>query len=365
MKIGYDVSQTAENKSGTGFFADQLIRALSRIDNQNEYTLFPWFYEYRPSKYRNATKIDKDNFKNILIRDFDDYMQKDGTKLDIIHSNNFTFPRNTKAKKIVTIYDVCFMDCPEYTTEANRQVCYKGTFNSMLYADHIITISNYSKERLLHFFPFVDENKISVVYLGNRNTLLQEKRDKRVYSKFNLKENEYYLSVGTVEPRKNYRTLLKAYSLYKDKSSECKKLCIAGGFGWMEEGFKDEIKKLGLQDYVIVTGYVSDQELSNLYAGCYGFVYPSWYEGFGLPILEAMNFKKPVIASNVTSIPEVTQDKALLVAPGNVEEISEHMLALECDSALYERLAIEGNQRAGSFSWDKAAKEVLKIYNNK
>jgi len=362
MRIGYDISQTAENKSGTGFFADQLIRALAKIDNENEYMLYPWFYDYRPTRYKNATKIDKSNFNHLMVKDFDDYMQKDGNDLDIIHSNNFTYPRNTKAKKIVTIYDVGFMDCPEFTTEANRLACYKGTFYSMLFADHIITISNYSKERLLHFFPFVDEKKISVVYLGNRHTLLNEKKEDKVYYEFKLEKDDYFLSVGTIEPRKNYRNLLKAYCIYKEKTSCCKKLCIAGGFGWLEEDFKDEIIQLGLQENVIVTGYVSDLELANLYAGCFGFVYPSWYEGFGLPILEAMNFKKPVIASNVTSIPEVTLDKALLIDPGNADEIAKAMLKLEDDKILYDVLAISGYQRASSFSWENAAQDMIKIY---
>ena len=122
MKIGFDISQTCENKSGTGFYADQLIRALAKIDKENEYTLLPWFYDYRPHTTEHATRIRQKNFEEKLVKNFSD---EDSTmkKLDLVHANNFRYPKDLSAKKIVTIYDVCFMDHPEYTTEANRLFC--------------------------------------------------------------------------------------------------------------------------------------------------------------------------------------------------------------------------------------------------
>ena len=172
MKIGFDISQTCESKSGTGFWADQLIRALARVDKSNQYTLFPWFYDYRPQTVENATHIEQKNFRQEKI---DKFSESELIKqLDIIHYNNFRFPRKKKKKKVVTIYDVCFMDCPQYTTEANRLFCYKGTLDSLLFADKIIAISEYTKQRLVHFFPFVSDDKIEVVYCGNRDTLMKE-----------------------------------------------------------------------------------------------------------------------------------------------------------------------------------------------
>lgn len=361
MKIGYDISQTCESKSGTGFFADQLIRALAQIDKENEYTLLPWFYDYRPHTLENATKINQKNFTEKVVRRFDDGESSIG-ELDVIHSNNFRFPKDVSAKKVVTLYDVCFMDHPEYTTEANRLFCYRGTLDSMLFADKIIAISEYTKQRLLHFFPFVDEKKIEVVYCGNRSTLLKEKDDFGLIRKFGLNKDEYYLSVGTIEPRKNYTSLLKAYKIYKEKTKNYKKLCIAGGYGWMEENFKQKISDLGLENDVIVTGYVTDEELANLYRYCFAFIYPTWYEGFGLPVLEAMNFGKPVIASNVTSIPEIMGTSGLAVNPGDYEKIAAYMEKLEKEQALYQQLSSEAVNRTGIFSWEKAAKKLLAIY---
>lgn len=361
MKIGYDISQTCESKSGTGFFADQVIRALAQIDKENEYTLLPWFYDYRPHTLENATKINQRNFTEKVVRRFDDGESAIG-ELDVIHSNNFRFPKDISAKKVVTIYDVCFMDYPEYTTEANRLFCYRGTLDSMMFADKIIAISNYTKQRLLHFFPFIDESKVEVVYCGNRNTLLNERDNIKSIEKRGLRKEEYFLSVGTIEPRKNYSTLLKAYKIYKERTKNYKKLCIAGGYGWMEENFKQKIANLGLLDDVIVTGYVTDEELANLYRYCFAFVYPTWYEGFGLPVLEAMNFRRPVIASNVSSIPEITGDSGLLIKPSDFQEVADCMKRLEEEDELYRKLTEKAYNESRKFSWVESAKKLLEVY---
>lgn len=361
MKIGFDISQTCESKSGTGFWADQLVKALAQVDKENEYTLLPWFYDYRPQTLEQATKIEQANFNEKVVKTFSD--ENDVMKrLDIIHSNNFRFPKDISAKKVVTIYDVCFMDCPQYTTEANRLFCYKGTLDSMLFADKIIAISEYTKQRLLHFFPFVDEKKVEVVYCGNRDTLMKENDNVKAVEKFGLKAGEFFLSVGTIEPRKNYTTLLNAYKLYKERTKAYKKLCIAGGYGWMEENFKQKIAELGLTEDVVVTGYVTDEELANLYRYCFTFVYPTWYEGFGLPVLEAMNFSKPVITSNVSSIPEITGEAAILTTPGNVEELVSGMCRLEESKEVCAELISKYPQRLELFSWEKSARQLVNIY---
>lgn len=361
MKIGFDISQTCQSKSGTGFVADQMIRALAEIDKKNEYVLLPWFFDYRPDTIECATQIEQSNFTQKIIKNFsnEDSVMK---TLDIVHANNFRFPKDISAKKVVVIHDVCFMDYPEYTTDANRLVCYKGTLDSMLFADKIIAVSKYTKQRLLHFFPFVDEAKIEVVYNGNRDTLMKEKDDRNIIKKFGLLPEEFFLSVGTIEPRKNYTTLLKAYKLYKERTKSYKKLCIAGGYGWMEENFKQKIAELGLTDDVVVTGYVTDEELANLYRYCFTFVYPTWYEGFGLPVLEAMNFNKPVIASNVSSIPEITGDAAILTTPGDEDELAEGMCHLEENKDVCMKLVAQYPQRLELFSWKKSAEQLVEIY---
>ena len=342
-------------------YENRIIKALATIDKENHYILLPWFYDYRPSTIAEATRIEQRNFDTRVIkkRDMDESVIRE---LDIIHSNNYRFPGKNSAKKIVTIYDVCFLDHPEYTTEANRLFCYRGTLDSMVFADKIIAISNYTKNRLLHYFPFVDEKKIEVVYCGNRNTLINLQNNIELINKFELEDGEYFLSVGTIEPRKNYKTLLQAYKKYKNSSRNYKKLCIAGAYGWMEESFQKNIKDLELEDDVVVTGYVSDEVLSNLYRHCFSFIYPTWYEGFGMPVLEAMNFGKAVITSNVSSIPEVVGDSALLTKPGDVDCIYKNMLSLEKSTYLYSELMEKMRVQVQSFSWEKSAEQVKHIY---
>ena len=361
MKIGFDISQTCESKSGTGFFADQMIQALSQIDQENQYTLLPWFYDYRPQTLENATEIRQKNFDQKIVKKFNDE-EIILRQQDIVHSNNFRFPKDISAKKVVTLYDVCFLDYPEYTTEANRLFCYKGTLDSMLFADKIIAISQYTKERLLHFFPTVDERKVEVIYCGNRDTLLNERIDEKIIHKFNLIQNEYFLAVGTIEPRKNYGTLLKAYKIYKNNRKQYKKLCIAGGYGWLQDNFKKDIIDLGLTEDIVITDYVSETELSNPYRFSFAFVYPTWYEGFGLPVLEAMNFGKPVIASNVTSIPEIVGQSELLIKPECSDQIALCMEQIENDEELYRHHVERNYARVKEFSWQKSAQQLKDIY---
>lgn len=362
MKIGFDISQTCESKSGTGFFAEQLIKGLAEIDKVNQYTLLPHFYDYRPQNVKAAVKIEQRNFNNVILKDFSD-QTKEIAELDIIQSNNFRFPKDTRAKKVVTIYDVCFLEHPEYTTEANRLFCYQGTLDAMLFADKIIAISEYTKERLIHFFPFVDESKIEVIYCGNRDTLLTGCKDNvACIGKYHVSPEDFFLSVGTIEPRKNYETLLKAYRIYVDGHVEHKKLCIAGGYGWLEEDFDKKIADLGLEKDVVVTGYVSEEELANLYRYCFAFIYPTWYEGFGMPVLEAANFGKPIIASNVTSIPEVIGKGALLIDPKDEVQLAQNMRSLESDESVREKLIVAAKRQIEKFSWKKSAEDLLKVY---
>ncbi len=361
MKIGFDISQTCENKSGTGFFADQLINALAEINSDNDFTLFPHFYDYCPRNTLAATKINNVRFEQKIIDDFSDN-NRIIKGLDIIHSNNFRYPKDTKAKKVVTIYDVCFLEYPEFTTEANRLFCYQGTLDAMLFADKIIAISKYTKERLIHFFPFVNKDKIDVIYCGNRDTLLSYPDDIKYMEKFGINSEQYFLSVGTIEPRKNYETLLKAYKEYLLNSDEHKKLCIAGGYGWLEDDFHKKIEALGLEDNVVVTGYVKEIELANLYRHCYAFIYPTWYEGFGLPVLEAMNFNKPVIASDVSSIPEIIGSSDTLIAPSDFVALCGKMLKLETNKTYYQTILEQLTERKHEFSWVKSAEKLLNVY---
>jgi len=168
----------------------------------------------------------------------------------------------------------------------------------------------------------------------------------------------YWLCVGTIEPRKNQRALFEAMA----KLPGNRPLLLAGGRGWLMEDMARMVNELGLASRVKLTGYVDDAELAWLYANCLGFVYPSLFEGFGLPVLEAMSLGAPVITSGVSSLPEVAGDAALLVDPLDTDQIAEAMARLEGDAGLRASLREAGLARAALFSWDAAAGAASQAY---
>lgn len=175
--------------------------------------------------------------------------------------------------------------------------------------------------------------------------------------------NEYIGFFATLEPRKNALTLIRAYSLLKKRAKGLeRKLVLAGSAGWENDDVFAEIKSLGLTDDVVVTDYVPDDDLSLLMNGAEVMVYPSLYEGFGLPPLEAMACGTPVIASNTSSLPEVVGDAGIMVDPEDVEGLADAIASVLSDQGLRDEMSRKGLARAKQFSWEQAARETLKVY---
>jgi len=371
MRIGFDVSQTAENKAGCGFVADQLIRHLARIDTQNEYLLYPTFYSYRHPSYHKATRPEEGNisihFNGLSFHDMVGGWERelaDRTEWlgspDIVHSNNFSCVRDHRAKIVYVIYDLTPLVHPEFSTEENRLVCFDGIFNASIYADHCIAISEYTKKTFLQYFPHYPEERMTVMLLGTRPTIApvsDETLRRKVFKKYGLRE-DFWLGVGTIEPRKNYRLLIDAFCAVNGT----KQLVIAGGKGWLESDIGEKISRMGVQDQVKFLGYVSDEELSVLYSSCFAFVYPSFYEGFGLPVLEAMSCGAAIISSSSSSLPEVGGEAVLYVDPHSRDSLIDKMQLLEGSPGLLQELRRKAKERARMFSWQAAAQNVLKVY---
>jgi glycosyltransferase involved in cell wall biosynthesis len=369
MRIGFDVSQTGSLKAGCGYVADSVIRQLIELYPDDQYCLYPAFgTTYWDPNYRESiTPIMSNNcayfLANISYEEHCKFWNQPVIESEIrlgspqiVHANNFSCPRFKQAKTVFTLYDASFVDCPEFTTEANRWICFEGTFHASLYADMVIAISQYSYHRFLELFPYFPENRIRYVYLGSR---LPQAGPKQEVSE--LQGQEFFLCVGTLEPRKNIRGLLRSYRHYLTYSDSPKLLVLAGGKGWLEEGLADYIADLDLSQRVKVLGYVDDATLRWLYGHCMAFVYPSLYEGFGLPVLEAMSLGAPVITSNVTSLPEVGGDAVLYIQPDQAESITKAMLKVE-DEGVRNTLRTAGFMQASRFSWAETAKAVRNIY---
>ncbi len=375
MKIGYDVSQTGKYKAGCGYMAESLISSLVKIDQKNEFILYPQFGSdfWDPDAVKKTFTIFQSNVSKKIIGSnfhecalFWNSFSRNGEKFlgnpDIIHSNNFFCPIGvTKAKIVYTLHDIGFLEYPELTTEQNRWICFNGVFNASNNANFIISVSKYSREKFLEFFPHFPPEKIKVTYLGSRFDS-ETDLDFGYATLFDLTPGRFWLTACTLEPRKNLRRLLKAFSDFQKEKRMDIPLVLAGGKGWMEDDLDEFIHDLNLTDDVKVTGYVSDNELIWLYKNCFAFVFPSVYEGFGLPVLEAMSMGAPVIASRTSSIPEVAGDAAHYIDPYRREDMAAAFYRMANDNEYRLDLKSKAAAQAKKFSWKKCATEVLEVY---
>ncbi len=374
MKIGFDISQTGKDKAGCGYFADSLIQALISADRENEYLLYPHFGTsfWDPAAQKTTRHIDARNVSSIVIgTDFHESKRfwkqfpEGGEEMlgnpNIVHANNFSCPRDFRRARVVyTLYDMSFVTFPEFTSEQNRWTCFEGVFNASCYADFIVAISNYSRENFLEIFPHYPANRVSVVHLGSRFSSMDG--DMRSSAVPGLVSDKFWLAVGTLEPRKNVRRLLKAYAAFIDLHQERFPLVLAGGKGWLEDDLEEFITKLGIREHVRILGYVTDDTLAWLYKNCFAFLYPSLFEGFGLPVLEALSLGAAVVTSNTTSLPEVAGDAARYVNPLREDDMVAAMSELINNDGYRMQLKDLAPSQARKCSWGRCASEVLDIY---
>jgi glycosyltransferase involved in cell wall biosynthesis len=372
MKIGFDVSQTGEGKAGCGYFAASLIRALIDVAPENEYVLFPSFgdFYFDPSiqfrRTHSGNNIDYGPDHN-SAKEAADFWNSPNLKhhlaeLDIIHANNFWCPRQILRTKVVyTLYDLSFIEDPSWTTEANRVGCFAGVFGAAVGADWIIAISHWTRKHFLGVFPSFPSERIEVMHPSSRfaSANVQGGRPKRLKD---VQAGYFWLSVGTIEPRKNQKRLVEAYARYLELGGPKIPLVLAGGTGWLMEDFSAFVTHLDISDLIIMTGYVEDEELVWLYRNCYAHIYVSLFEGFGLPVLEGIQFAAATIASRSTSIPEIVNDAGILVDPLNTDEITRALLEVGTNERRRGALSELARRRSDQFAWDRSAERVAGLY---
>lgn len=374
MKIGFDISQTNKTKAGCGYFADNLIRNLAKIDTTNNYILYATFGDFYWDRcHKQKSFVNNPNFipglvhhsykeaKNFWKNPPVDYEVQLGSP-DIIHANNFFCPYSkfSHTKIIYTLYDLSFICNPEWTTEINRLGCFNGVFNASLNADFIISISEYTRKHFLETFPHFSEKKIKTVYPSCRFSESTKKIIKP--NRFShLKENKFWLCVSTLEPRKNHKCLLEAYSKLNATQNNVMPLVLVGGDGWLIEDIKN-ISNQKIYQNVEFLGYVNDLELEWLYQNCFCSLYPSLFEGFGLPVLEAMTLGAAVIASNSSSIPEIVGSAGMLVDPNSPDDFFYAMQQMLKTEQQREYFIEAGLEQSRKFSQLSSAKKVLEIY---
>ena len=372
MHIGFDISQTGNHKAGCGYFAHAMIHCMLQIAPEHRYSLFPSFgdfyfdasmplwnpYTGRDVNYgpRHLTHEAAGVFWNAA--DLENLLGRP----DVVHANNYWCPvQLTSSRVIYTLYDMSFVLDPTWTTETNRIGCFEGVFRSAVAADWVVAISDASRSHYLSIFPHFKEDRLRVIYPCSRFAD-PTTRGKRPNSIRDLPSEGFWLSVGTIEPRKNQRRLAEAYARYLALGGLPFPLVLAGGSGWLMEDFQKHLDDLGIAPQIILTGYVSDEELIWLYRNCYANLYPSLFEGFGLPVLEGMQFGAPILASKTTSIPEVTGDAAILLIPDDIEGWAQAMKRLSLNRVERDQLSMASHEQAARFDWKHSAASLLQLY---
>ena len=365
MKIGI-ISDAIndENITGIGVYTRNVLKKCSEISNYNRYFSI------------NYLDINMLNTENIIIKNpfkrlLQTYMwypyliiRLRINDLDLIH-NPSQIPTffSTKQRYIITVHDLTPILYPK-EHKFGKYILYKLLFpRTLTTADKIIAVSYNTKQDLIKYFK-VPDKQIKVIHEA-ANEIFQP-LDKETIQNFKTKYNlnfPFILYVGTLEPRKNIPILIKAFYNLK-KYNLPYKLVIAGKKGWNYKSIFKTIEKLNLQDDVIFTGYVPDEDLPALYNSADLFVYPSLYEGFGLPPLEAMSCGCPVITSNTSSLPEVVGDAGIMIDPYDIDGLASSMYKVLSNDELKADMVKKGLERAKMFSWEKTAKETLQVYAN-
>lgn len=282
-------------------------------------------------------------------------MQKD---IDVFFTPAHYAPRNISIPSVVTIHDLSYFYYPEDFLKRDLYKLRNWTEYSIQNAASLIAVSECTKKDIIKFYE-IPESKISVIHNGF------EKRIERstLTLPHDLDTHPFILNVGTLQPRKNIATVIRAFSKFR-KHYRNHKLVVAGKTGWLYDDLFKLTSESDLQDYVIFTGYVADDELAAYYKKAFCYVTASLYEGFGIPVLEAMSYECPVISSNSSSLPEVAGDAAIYFDPKSEDELIMAFTKLAKDKKLRSLFIEKGKNQIKKFSWEKCAKETFEVLKN-
>ncbi len=282
-------------------------------------------------------------------------------KADLMHVT-YAAPPWPGCKVVTTVHDVSFKPHPEWFSRRDQLVLRVGVGVTLAMGAEVLTISEYTHSEIIRFYG-VAGSRIHVAHLAGDSCFKACPCDGDQGSLIQLGVRcPYVLAVGNLQPRKNLIRLLQAVASVKREHGVTFQLVIAGKAQWRESDVSSEVRRLGLEQDVLFPGYVSDQILAVLYRYATVFVYPSLYEGFGLPVLEAMACGTPVVTSRCTSIPEVAGDAAIMVDPANTVELSSAVGRILTDSLLAASLCEKGLKQAARFTWERTARQTWDVY---
>lgn len=283
--------------------------------------------------------------------------------VDLYHATDFVLPPTfPKTQTIVTVHDLSFVRVPEAASPRLKRYLDRVVPHSVRRADCVIADSEATRQDIIELYG-VSSDKVVTLLSGVRQHV---DRDSLVLSltmrnKYRFPERPYLFSLGTVQPRKNYSRVIRSLKHLRDAGYDLD-LVIAGGRGWLEDDIHTTIQKMHLQDHVHLIGFADDADLPALYANAEVVVFPSLYEGFGFPVLEGMVYGTPVVTSNLSSLPEVAGDAALLVDPYDVDAITAAIRQILEDTNLRQTLIERGHHQVRQFTWERTARQLNEIY---
>lgn len=375
MIIGIDARFFGPKTKGLGRYTQKLIEGLEHIDSKNEYVIFLRKLDFDSYQPRNP------NFKKVVFDcpwySFSEQIFFPLTiskhKIDLMHFPHFNAPIFYFGPFVATIHDLILMRFG--TRRASifgafryfiKKIGYKIAIWSIIArAKKIITVSEYVKKDILSHFN-VNEQKISVIYEGRPEadlSLPKEKNENNFFKKLGVK-NSYWLYVGNAYPHKNLKNLLLSYKILSEKYKCDSQLLLVGEEDYFYQKLKQESFKIfGAENKnVVFAGFVADEDLAVLYKNACVYVFPSFYEGFGLPPLEAMSFGLPVACANATCLPEILGGAAIYFNPEKPQDMAEKINCVLADKNLRKNLIDKGFQQIKKYSWEEMARKTLKMY---
>ena len=366
MRIGIDGRLPHYQGGGISKYIILLIRTLAALDESDEFIIFHSRKENESLVPTSSNNFKRANLMTPCHHRFERWalgVELIPHSLRVLHSPDFIPPQYGANRFIITVHDLNFIYYPDFLTKESRRYYNDQITWAVEKADHILADSYHTRADLTSNLG-VDPEKITTIHLAadpifSTKTSLNEV--KATLDRYKLPE-DFLLFVGTLSPRKNLATLLKSFAQLTHEESLDLPLVLIGSRGWLYEKIYDQIDQLGIQHLVRLIDSASDLELVHFYKSASLLALPSYYEGFGLPVLEAMHCGCPVLASDRASLPEVAGDAALLLDPDDVDGWSKAISALLSDSKMRERLIKAGYIQAERFSWEKTAEQTLKVY---
>jgi glycosyltransferase involved in cell wall biosynthesis len=362
LHIGFDAHSIGAGLGGNETYASNLIEALADVDTQNRYTLYVTKQE-AVDRYAHRwanVSVRKTLPHTPLIRiPLTLAAELRRRPVDILHVQ-YTAPPLAPCDTVVMIHDLSFEHLPETFKRRSWMQMRLTVRRTARAASHVVTDSEYSRQDILRTYRLPPERVTTTPLAASSN--FRPTNDERVLEKYGV-SGDYILAVGSIQPRKNIARLIRAYTLMRSQhDGRVPKLVVAGKNAWL---FKETIRAAAISsasDNILFTGYVPESELPALYTGALCFAYPSFFEGFGIPLLEAMRCGTPTIASDRTCFPEVVGDASLMIDPFDEQSIADALWRMISDAALREQLRSRGFVQSSLFDWQQTARLTLDVY---